>query len=196
MNASEYEDFEIQLWKCQQDDMSINEDEVRSEARRREVKAVSAYWIVLTLTVLLAAGFVRNLIYLRSSWVVLGTAWALVALGVVSWRLLRNGPNRRQRAEPCALYLRRALQTKRASLLCIRWLALLMVPAILACWVGGGPVLRAKALGFSAPVVLHLLAGPIPLITFSAIIAFVWFAFTRQARKVELEIARIRVQES
>lgn len=65
-----------------------------------------------------------------------------------------------------------------------------------ACWFHGGeaPVFRARALGIQSPWLLGLLGGPALLIVMGAIIAFLWFAFSLQARKVEREIDKLARQ--
>ncbi len=70
----------------------------------------------------------------------------------------------------------------------------LFAPAILALWWGGGPVLAAKNLGVQSARVLQLLAGPTPLIVMAVILAFIWFAFWKQGRKVDREIEKLGIE--
>ncbi len=196
MQRDEREQFHEQLWKIQEEEeMSATVEEICARARRREKFSVTAYWTVLGSTALFAIGFIRNLIQFRDPWLITGTAWALAALCYVSWRLVRKGPARMLPAEACVQFLRRELEGKRQGYLCIRWLVVLLFPAILASWWGGGPVLRAKALGVQSTSVLQLLRGPVPLVVMGLIITFVWFAFSRQAQKIEGEIEKLRGSE-
>lgn len=177
-----------------QEQFHLNPDEICVKARRREQFSVAAYWTILVLAVLFAAGFIRNLIYLSQSWLIAGTAWALAALCVIAWRLLRKGPHQRHEAEPCARFLIRELEGKRDGVLWIRWLALLLFPAAVGCWLGDGPVLEARMWGVRSPIVLQCLESPFFLLAFGLIVAFVWFAFTRHGRKISLELDRLRAQ--
>lgn len=176
--------------------MGITVDEVCRRARKEERVNLRAYWATLGFTVLLAAAFVRNLIQFRDPWLIFGTAWALAALCYVSWRLFRNGPSRIGPAEPCVNFLRREFEGKLQGLLWFRWGILLFFPAILASWWGGGPVLRAKTLGVHSVWLLQLLRGPVPLVVFGLLLAFVSFAFSREAGKIRRELIKLRRESS
>ena len=80
---------------------------------------------------------------------------------------------------------------QRGALLGVRRGGLLFAPAILALWWGGAPVLAAKNLGVQSARVLRLLAGPTPLIVMAVILAFIWFSFWTQARKLDREIEKL-----
>lgn len=196
MEKDEREQLRERLWKVRgEGEMPLLVDEICARARRREMLSVIAYWTVLGFTGLFATAFVWNLIQFRDPWLITGTGWALAALCFISWRLLRKGPTRIRPAEPCAEFLRRELESKRQGFLFIRWLSVLLFPAILSSWWGDGPALRAKALGLQTPAILQFLRGPVPLIVSGLILAFIWFAFSRQARKVDGEIEQLRADE-
>jgi hypothetical protein len=197
MQRDKAEQIHQQLWKVQQEEekMPIITEEVCVRARRRERFSVTVYWIVMSFTALFAIGFVRNLLLLRDLWLTTGTAWALAALCFISWRLVRAGPARMYPAEPCVQFLLRELEGKRQGFLWIRWLVVLLFPAVLLLWWGGGPVLRAKALGVQSPSVLQLLKGPVLPVIMGLLLVFIWFAFSRQARKVGQEIEKLRHDE-
>lgn len=180
------------LWKSQEEDpMQITMEEVCARARMQETRSARAFRAILCLAALFAVAFIHNLLRFRQPWLITGTAWALVAICYIAWRLLRNGPARRRPAEPCMDFLRRELEAKRQGALGIRWLVVLLSPAILASWWGGGPALRAKTLGVQSAWVLQLLNGPALLIVMALAMAFVWFAFSRQARKIKREMERL-----
>jgi hypothetical protein len=143
-------------------------------------------------TVALIGGFVYDLIDLRNPWVIAGLAWTAATFLYMVWKLLRNGRNRMTPEEPCVVFLRRELEGKRRGLLRIRLGILLLFPGILSAWWGGGPLLRAKSLGVQSPWLRHSLAGPALLIAITPILAFCWFSFWTQTRKVEREIERLR----
>jgi hypothetical protein len=194
MTTDENEELHKRLWRNQEEDMPCNTGRVCAKARKQEMLGIATYWVILGATLLFAAAFVRNILHFDNSLLVAGTGWALAALCFISWRLLQNGPNRMRTAEPCGQFLLRRLEAKRQDVRCVRWLALLLAPAIVVCWWGNGPALRAEAFGFGSPVMLEMLSGPIPLIVAGLIIAFVWFAFSRQARKIQFEIDKLRAE--
>jgi hypothetical protein len=137
MQRDEQEQFHQYFWKSQEEEsMQLTVEDVCVRARMREKVSVRAYWIFLGFTALFAAAFVRNLIHFRDPWLIAGTARALAALCYISWRLIRNGPARIRPAETCVQFLRREFEGQRQSLLWIRWLSLLLFPAILGVVVG------------------------------------------------------------
>jgi hypothetical protein len=146
---------------------------------------------MLILTPLFIAGFVHNLLVLRDPWIRTGAAWALATFLYMFWGLLRKGANRLAPEEPCTRFLRREFEGKRRGLLRIQRGLLLLIPAVLASWWGGGPVLGAKNLGVHSTRVLDLLAGPALPVVMALIIAFCWFSFWMQTRKVDREIERL-----
>jgi hypothetical protein len=194
MQRDEQQEIHQELWESQEDEgsMELTVEEVCARARMREKGSVRAYWVVLGFTTLFTAGFIRNLVLFRDPWLITGTGWALAALCCISWRLIRSGPTRIRPAETCVQFLRREFESEREGLLWIRWLALLLFPAIVVSWWGGGPTLGAKALGIQSAWLLQILKGPMLLIVAALVLAFVWFAFSRQARKLKREIENLR----
>ncbi len=170
--------------------MQITIDEVRARARRYERENVLFFWVMLGLTPLFVAAFIYNLVHFRQPWLVAGTAWTLVALCYVVWRLVRNGPNRMVPGEPCVHFLRREFEGKRQGSLWLRRFVVLLIPAILASWWGGGP-LRGKALGIRPSWWPSLLKDYEPLIVTALVLAFIWFASWREGRKAEREIEKL-----
>ncbi len=192
MQEPEREQLYEAAWKSQeQEPMKMTDREVCAKARNREKMSTRSYWVLLGITLLFVAAFVRNLLQFREPWLIAGTSWILAEFCLFAWRLLRNGPARMRSAEPCLDYLRRELQEKHQGLLWISRGSLLLFPTILAMWLGGGPALGARQLGIESVLVLKLLQGPGLLIVMASMLAFVWFAFSREARKVESEIHRL-----
>jgi hypothetical protein len=196
MHEDDREQSHEELWKSQQEEesMQISTDEVCAMARRWERKNVRVYWVLLGLTALSVAAYLRGLIkFLMNSpapWLIAGTAWMLALCCYVGWTL-RRGPLKMAPAGPCLEFLRRGNEVQRRALVGVRRGVLLFAPAILAFWWGGAPVLAAKNLGVQSARVLRLLAGPTPLIVMAVILAFIWFSFWTQARKLDREIEKL-----
>jgi hypothetical protein len=182
-----------QLWKSQEEEsMELSTELVRAKALRYEKESVAVYWTVLAITPLFVGAFLYNMFRLNEPWLVAGAGLALTAFVGMVWKVVRTGPTKLVPAEPCAHFLRREFEAKRKGLLCVRTWLLLLIPAVVASWWGDGPELRARALGIHSPSVLNLLKGPAPLIVMGLIVGFLWFAFSHQARKVDLEIENLR----
>jgi hypothetical protein len=113
--------------------------------------------MMLGFTPLVAAWYVYSLyalIHLHKPVLIATTTWLFVTFCYVVWRLLRNGPRRIVSAEPCAQFLEREFEGKLQFALETRRWILLLVPAVLAAWWGGGPTLGAKRLGIESPWLL------------------------------------------
>jgi hypothetical protein len=67
---------------------------------------------------------------------------------------------------------------------------LLLLPAVLAAWWGGGPALTAEEMGVKAAWLLRA-HQPVTLIVTVLVLAFIWFAMGNAARKVEQEIEKL-----
>jgi hypothetical protein len=195
MQEDDREQSHEEVWKSQEEgSMQISTDEVCAMARRWERKNVRVYWVVLGLTALFVVAYAYNLTQFLTKfpepWLIAGTVWILSIFCFVAWTL-RRGPFKMASAEPCSDFLRRAYEVQRWALLGVRRGVLLLAPAIVAIWWGGGPVLGAKNLGVHSPRVLRLLAGPTPLIVMALILAFIWFSFWHQGQKVDREIEKL-----
>ena len=177
--------------------MQISTEEVCAIARRWERKNVPVYWVLLGLTALFVAadlpGLIRFFINSPSPWLIAGNVWMLALCCFVGWTL-RRGPLKMAPAGPCLEFLRRGYEVQRWALLGVRRGVVLFAPAILAVWWGGGPVLAAKNLGVQSARALRLLAGPTPLIVLAVMLAFIWFAFWKEGRKVEREIEKLSIE--
>ena len=175
--------------------MPVTTEEICALVRKTEREARIVRWTALVLVPLFAVAFLHNLATLHNPWIIAGTAWALTAFCYV-WELVWRGPNPMQPEEPCVGFLRREFAGKRRGLLRIQRGLLLLIPAIVSCWWGGGPYLRAKSLGVQSPRWLGLYSGPVPLIALGLIIAFCSFSFWMQVRKVDNEIEMLDVLAS
>ena len=171
--------------------MDMEIEDIRAKAEQFEKRSMRAYWVVIGLTVLFAAAFLRNLITLPDPALKAGTAWVLVAICWVGWRIVRKGPTKIRPAEPCFEYVRRELIGKREGLLWIRRLILFLSPGIVTLWWGGGPVYGARAFGVQSEHLLRILGGPVSVVGLALVLAFEWFAFSREIKKVDREIEEL-----
>jgi hypothetical protein len=85
------------------------------------------------------------------------------------------------------------LEGQRNALLQVRRFVSLLIPAIAASWWGGGPAVKARALGIvpSSPL-FRFSGGPGPFLIVGLALAFVWFAFGDAAEKAKREIENLR----
>jgi hypothetical protein len=195
MHEDDREQSHEELWKSQEEEsMRLSTEEVCAMARRWERKNVRVYWVLLGLTALCVAGYLRGLIKFLmnapSPWLIAGNVWMLALCCYVGWTL-RRGPLKMAPAGPCLEFLRRGYEVQRWAMLGVRRGLVLFAPAMLALWWGGGAVLAAKNLGVQSARVLQGLAGPTPLIVMAVVLSFIWFAFWRESRKVEREIEKL-----
>ncbi len=192
MQENEPEQFHQHLWTSQEKEpMNITIEEVCARARSDSRTNVRLFWAVAGVAPLLIAAFVYDLARIREPWIVAGIAWALGVFCYFLWIVLRDGPRNMVEAEPCVDFLRRQFEGKRKGTVDIRRGVVLCIPAILAVWWGGGPVLRAKALGVQSGTVLGLLKGPAPLVVLGLLLALVWLAMAHEARRIDRELEKL-----
>jgi len=173
--------------------MKIATEQLCIRARRYERENVWARRGMLGLSPLLVAFILYELyglIHLGKPLLITTLTWLLATFCYFIWRFLRNGPRRMIPAEPCAQFLKREFKGKRQSALAIRVWILLLVPAVLAAWWGGGPALRAKELGIKSAWLLKL-HGPVTLLLTISVLALIWFAMGSEARRAEKEIEKL-----
>ena len=91
-------------------------------------------------------------------------------------------------SEACAEFLRTELGRKRARILELQWILLLLFPSHFAIWWGGGPVTVAKRLGIEWNAFLQFQASPGPLIGFALFLAFIWFKLGQEADAIQEEM--------
>jgi hypothetical protein len=176
-----------QLWKSQEEtEMDITTDEVCRLAHKREATAILSHRIFLLVVLLFCAAFVYNMVrLLHEPWLLAGCGVAIVALSLPAVKAAMDGPSRMRTGEPCIAFLRRELDGRCRGIRLIRWSILLMWPATILCSIGGGPMLRAKALGIHSAWALRLFEWPVTISVMTVLLAFCWFAFTSQLLKLE-----------
>jgi hypothetical protein len=182
------------LWKSQKEEqMNISTEEIRARARRYERGNVLEHWILACLAPLAVAWIVRDLyglLRLHKLLLMATESWLLVTFCYVVWGFLRNSPRRIRTAESCSQFLKREFEGKRRFFLSLRRWILLLVPAVLAAWWGGGPALTAKEMGIKAAWLLRV-HQPVTLIVTILVLVFIWFAMGNETRKAEQEIEKL-----
>jgi uncharacterized RDD family membrane protein YckC len=185
-----YED----LWKSQREEqMNTSTDEICARARRCERGNVLGHWILACLAPLAVAWIVHDLyglLRLHRPLLIATVTWLLVTFCYVVWGFVRNGPRRMGAAEPSTQFLKREFEGRRRFALSVRRWILLLVPAVLAAWWGGGPALTASEMGIKAAWLLRA-HQPVTLIVTILVLVFVWFAMGNAARKAEQEIEKL-----
>jgi len=167
--------------------------EICALARRREQENVWFRRIGLLALAGLAIAFAHNTWEIDQPWVRFAQGWMLVVMTVFLFGLLRDRTGQRTSSETCAGFLLRSLQRKRDGYLALRRVVLLFIPAIAASWWGGGPALKARAMGLdpSSPYYRYL-TGIWPMIATCFLLLLVWFAFSGSAKKAFAEVEALR----
>ena len=168
-------------------------EELCAKARWYDQQNVWAHWAVLAVILFLLGSFSYNVFHITDPWIRLGQAWILGAICLVGFTMLQRGPRRIAANEPCASFLEREFEGKRDGMLNLRRALFLLIPGIAASWWGGGPAVRAKALGIDpSSWPFQFAKGPWPFVIVGLILAFIWFTFGKEAQKANLEVERIR----
>lgn len=178
-----------EAWRSQENEpLRMTEAEACARARAEETKDRMLRWAACIVGPLMIALYVRNLFALRNHpWIEAGTAAALAAIFYIGWVSFRNRVGSIRPMEACAVYLRRSFEAKRRWNLEVRRALLILIPAVMACWWGGGPMLRAKALGIHS----RMFSGPAPLIVMGVLLAILWAAFSKEAARLAREIEKL-----
>ena len=162
-------------------------------ARRRERENVWLRSIGLFALAGFVIAFAHNTWTVDQPWVRLGQGWMLIVMAVYLWDLIRKRTGRRASNETCASFLLRSLKMKRDGFLTVRRVVLLTIPAMIMSWWGGGPALKARAMGLdpSSPYSRYL-TGVWPMIATCLLLLAVWFAFRGAAKKASAEFEALR----
>jgi hypothetical protein len=194
MQKDKPEQIHEELWKSQEEEpMNITTEQLCVRARRYERENVWAHRGMLGFTPLCVAAYgyeLYNLSRFHKPLLIATVSWLFLTFFYIAWRLLRNGPRRMVPAEPCAQFLKHEFEGKRQAALGVRVWILLLLPAVLAAWWGGGPALRAQEMGIKSAWLLKLHA-PVPLIVTVSVLALIWFAMGGEARRVQREIEKL-----
>lgn len=130
-------------------------------------------------------------LYLSQKYLLLATSsWLLVTFCYIAWRFLQSGPRRIGKTEPCVKFLKREFEGKRQFARLTREWMLLLIPAVLGAWWGGGPALRAKEMGIRWVWLLQP-RKPMQLLVILSVLVLVWLAMGNVVRKATREIERL-----
>lgn len=184
------------LWKDQADDeMRLTLKEVCAKARQLEGRATREYWITLVLLGVVIAAISVYLVRFSEPMIRMGNASALATFLYIAVRWTRNGPPRKLRSEAhpdsCVNFLRTELAKKREGLLEMRWVVILLFPALVASWSAGGPVKIAEWLGIDRPWLTYYQESPAPLILFGVLLLVMWIGSGREASSIQREIVQL-----
>lgn len=173
--------------------ITMTTDELCVMARSQEKLHVRTRWIVAAVLVAFAGCFLYNVFSIDEPWIRLGQAWMFGVMCYLFAENLQREPMRIGTNEPCAHFLEREFENKRRGFLAIRGRLFLFIPGIAAtCW-GGGPMVRAKAMGLDpSSWPFRLVTGTWLLLIVGVILAVVWFAFGKAAEKARRDQQDIR----
>ena len=167
--------------------------EICALARRRERENLWARRISLCALAGFAIAFAHNTWQISQPWVRLGQGWMLLVVTVCVWKVIHNRAHHRSSNDSCGSFLLRSLQMKRDGYLALRRVVLLIIPAVLASWRGGGAALKARAMGLDpASHYYRYLTSIWPAIATCVLLLVVWFAFTHAAKKASSEFEALR----
>lgn len=186
-------------WKRTEDnDMpDLSPDRICEMARCRERDSLWSRRIAAFALVCLGGAFLYNCLRVDQPWVRIGQGWMLAATLYYAWRVARSKSDRRDGNETCLAFLVRSLEGKRRTMRELQWTVLVVVPAMLASWWGGGPELRARAMGLdpSSPLYRYYTGGW-PFVVTALTLAFVSFAFADGAKKAARKIEGLNARRS
>lgn len=172
------------IWKAQNDKTQIARIKARPEeleglVRSRENLNKAVYWTAMTVITLLAAGFLYNVFSTNQPWIRFGQAWALGAVAYVLGTQLHYRASSKEAHETCVRFLERQHEERARGYLRIRRQLWLIIPSIVASWIGKGLLISAQA------------AWPFFLVI--AALILVWLAFGAAADKAMRDAKEIGV---
>jgi hypothetical protein len=183
------------VWKAQNEGEQIimKPDELAALARSRENLNKFVHWAAVFVMSSLALKSLYNVWAVDEPWIRFGQAWVFGLLAYVLGTELENGVGRKGVSEPCLRFLERQHEKRARGYLRIRRRLWLLIPSIVASWLGGGPqiVARARGLGPSSWI-FRFCAGPWPFIFVIVGLMLVWLAFGAAARKAMQDLEEIR----
>lgn len=187
------------VWKAQNDEhqslrIKVKPEEIAALVRSREKLNTFAHWAAVIVMSSLAVGFLYNIWSAHQPWIRFGQAWAFGWLAYLLGTELEYGVARKSVNEACVRFLERQHEDRARGYLRLRRRLWLLVPSIVASWLGGGPLIVAKARGLDpASWLFRFCAGPWPFILVITGLALVWFAFGSAAGKARRDAEEIRI---
>jgi hypothetical protein len=186
------------VWRAQDGDekavrIKVEPEELAALVQSRKKLNAIMRWAGVILTGSLAAGFLYNVWSADEPWIRLGQAWALGLLAYVFGTEFEHGAGARDVNEPCLRFLERQHEERAAGYLRIRRRLWLLVPSLVASWLGGGPLILARARGLDpSSWLFKFCAGPGLFVLVGAGLALVWLAFGSAAAKARRDLAELR----
>jgi hypothetical protein len=186
------------VWRDQDDEeegtvqIKTEPEDFAQRARSLERQHALLGWSALIVASAISIVALHNVYAAEQPWIRLGQAWMVV---VVFYIFVTEFQRRVVKGsdEPCAYFLERQHEERAKSYLRVRRIVPLLVPSIAATWLGGGPLIAAKARGLNpSSWLFQFCAGPAPFIIFGACLVFVWWAFGFSAKKAYRERDEIR----
>jgi hypothetical protein len=187
------------VWKTQNEEMrmariTVRPDDLAALVRSRENLNKFVYWAATIIMALLAAGFLYNVFSSNQPWIRFGQAWAFGLLAYVLGTQLPYRPGKKNASEACVHFLERQHEDRARGYLRLRRQLWLLMPCIVASWIGEGPLLVAKENGLDPSTWLfRFCAGPWPFIFITAVVVLIWLAFGAAANKAKREAEEIRL---
>ncbi len=109
--------------------------------RKRERLNAFVSWMAMSVMILLAAGFLYNVWSSEKPWMRFGQAWMFGLLAYAVGAAFKKGSVRKGVSEPCARFLERQHEERANGYLRIRSRLWLVIPGVVASWLGGGAAL-------------------------------------------------------
>jgi hypothetical protein len=158
-------------WKSQEEgegtmQVALTPDQIANMARSREKLNTRLAIGVLAVAVALAAALLYNVYRLEQPWIRIGQAWTLGVIVYLVAPEMEWGRRRKGSSEPCASFLARQYEERRAGYRRIRNRLFLLIPGMAATWWGR-----------------RLEAGPWLFVFCGAALVLVWLAFGKAAEK-------------
>jgi hypothetical protein len=186
------------VWKAQDEEkramqIKVKPEELAALVRSREKLNTFVQWAGVAVMGSLAAVFLYNVWSADQPWIRFGQAWAFGLLAYVLGTEIKYGTGRKGVNEPCVRFLERQHEERARDYLRIRRRLWLLIPSIVASWLGEGPLTLAKARGLDpSSWLFQFCAGPWPFILVAAGLAFVWLAFGSAATKARRDLEELR----
>ena len=186
------------VWKAQDakeqaGTIKIDPAELAALARSRQKLNAFVHWTAATAMGSLAAGFLYHVWSADQPWIRFGQAWAIGFLAYVFGAEFNFGEGRKGVSEPCVRFLERQHEERARGYLRMRSRLWLLLPSIVASWLGGGPMAAVKARGLdSSSWLFRFCAGPWLFVVVGAALILVWLAFGGAAAKAQRDLEELR----
>lgn len=182
------------VWRSQPEEkppgmqIALTPEKLGAMARSRE--NFNAYFsrALVAVTIVLTGAFLYNVYRIDQPWIRFGQAWTLGVIIYLFAPALEGGRRRTGANDPCARFLQRQHEERRLGYLRIRRRLFLLIPGILACWWGGGPLAAAKGQALRPfPWLIRFYSGPWLFLITGVALVLVYIAFGKAAEKAARE---------